>query len=64
MPRKRTGKIATSIRLTPTAKRLLRLLADQLFGGSQAAALEFAIQQTARREKVEAPSAPARREER
>src|SRR5262249_2563057 len=27
MPRKRTGKIATSVRLTPTAKRLLRLLA-------------------------------------
>src|SRR5262249_44989995 len=65
MPRKAlTAKVSTSIRLTATAKRLLRLLADQRFGGSQAAALEFAIQQTARREKVEAPSAPAPREER
>jgi predicted transcriptional regulator len=41
-------KLATSVRITPEAKRLLKLLAEAL-GISQAAVLELAIRQMAKR---------------
>jgi predicted transcriptional regulator len=44
-------KQATSIRLTPEAKRLLAMLAEKL-GLSQAAILELAIREKAKREGV------------
>lgn len=54
MPRKKdaVAKVSTSVRLTPEGKRLLEALADRM-RISQSAALEIAITEKARREKVE-----------
>jgi predicted DNA-binding protein len=52
MPKKTaTTKEATSIRLTPEAKRLLATLAEKN-GVSQAAWMEMIIRKEARREKI------------
>jgi hypothetical protein len=48
-----TRKEGTSVRLTPEARRLLRLLAEKN-GLSQAAWMETIIRREARREKIEA----------
>lgn len=45
-------KVSTSIRLTPEAKRLLEALAEKL-GLSHSGALEVAIREKARKERVE-----------
>jgi predicted transcriptional regulator len=53
MPRRRdpVQKVSTSVRLTQEGKRLLDALAEKL-GISQSAALEIAIREKARKEKV------------